>query len=205
MALHTLPHNGRIGTTSPRRRAQLLALRPDLTFVELRGNVDTRLRKLEEGACDALVLACAGLDRLERIESVHQRFEIDELTPAPGQGALALETRSPEHPLDTDDPCRDPAIFAAVRALEHAPTRFATDAERAFLCAMGGGCELPLGAHCLSTGHGWSLHAQVLAPDGEQSVQLDVKSLPQESAFSLGRRTAEALIALGALELLAVV
>jgi len=202
-ALHTLPEFARIGTTSPRRRAQLLALRPDLQFVTLRGNIDTRLRKLEEGECDALVLACAGLDRIGRTESVHQRFEIDELTPAPGQGALALETRSPEHPLDTDDGQRDPAIYAAVRALDHAPTRFAVDAERAFLCAMGG-CELPLGAHCLSIGHGWSLHAQVLAPDGEQSVQLALESLPHESAAALGRRAAESLIELGALELLTV-
>jgi hydroxymethylbilane synthase len=202
-ALHTLPYNGRIGTTSPRRRAQLLALRPDLQFVELRGNVDTRLRKLDEGACDALVLACAGLDRLERTESVHQRFAIDELTPAPGQGALALETRSPAHALDTDDPTRDPAIFAAIAALDHAPTRFATDAERVFLAAMGGGCDLPLGAYCLANGYGWSLHAQVLAPDGEQSVQLALDSLPQEPAVDLGQRTAESLIALGALDLLA--
>jgi hydroxymethylbilane synthase len=201
-ALHTLPQNGRIGTTSPRRRAQLLSLRPDLQFVELRGNVDTRLRKLEEGACDALVLACAGLDRIGRTESVHQRFEIDELTPAPGQGALALETRNPNHPLDTDDPTRDPAIFAAVAALDHAPTRFATDAERAFLAAMGGGCDLPLGAHCLSTGHGWSLHAQVVQPDGEQSVQLTVDSHLNESPQELGQRTAEGLIRLGALDLL---
>jgi hydroxymethylbilane synthase len=203
-ALHTLPYKGRIGTSSPRRRAQLLALRPDLSFVTLRGNVDTRLRKLEEGECDALVLACAGLDRIGRTESVHQRFEIDELTPAPGQGALALETRSPEHPLETDDGSRDPAIYAAVRALDHAPTRFAVDAERAFLSAMGGGCELPLGAHCLASGHGWSLHAQVLAPDGEQSVQQTVESLPHESAAALGRRAAEALIELGALELMTV-
>jgi hydroxymethylbilane synthase len=201
-ALHTLPDGGRIGTTSPRRRAQLLALRPDLTFVELRGNVDTRLRKLEEGACDALVLACAGLDRLDRTESVHQRFEIDEITPAPGQGALALETRSPEHLLDTEDPARDPAILAAVYALDHPPTRFATDAERAFLAAMGGGCELPLGAHCLSTGHGWSLHAQVLQPDGEQSIQLAVDSILNESPRELGQRTAEQMIRLGALDLL---
>lgn len=201
-ALHTLPQNGRIGTTSPRRRAQLLALRPDLRFVELRGNVDTRLRKLDEGACDALVLACAGLDRLGRTESVHQRFEIDELTPAPGQGALALETRSPQYPLDTEDATRDPAIFAAVAALDHPPTRFAVDAERAFLAAMGGGCDLPLGAHCLQTGHGWSLHAQVVQPDGEQSVQLSVDSLVNESAHQLGQRTAEALIRLGALDLL---
>jgi hydroxymethylbilane synthase len=201
-ALHTLPQGGRIGTTSPRRRAQLLALRPDLQFVELRGNVDTRLRKLEQGECDALVLACAGLDRLERTESVHQRFDVDEVTPAPGQGALALETRSPEHALDTDDAARDPAIFAAIAALDHRPTRFATDAERAFLAAMGGGCELPLGAHCLANGYGWTLHAQVLAPDGEQSVQVALESLPHEPAADLGQRAAESLIRLGALDLL---
>jgi len=202
-ALHTLPRNGRIGTSSPRRRAQLLALRPDIQFVDLRGNVDTRLRKLEAGECDALVLACAGLDRLGRTQSVHLRFEIDELTPAPGQGALALETRSPEHALDTDDPTRDPAILAAVSALDHAPTRFATAAERAFLAAVGGGCELPLGAHCLASGHGWTLYAQILAPDGEQCAQIALDSTPHESAAALGQRAAEELIRLGALDLLA--
>jgi hydroxymethylbilane synthase len=202
-ALHTLPEFGRIGTTSPRRRAQLLALRPDLQFVELRGNVDTRLRKLEAGECDALVLACAGLDRLERTESVHYRFAIDELTPAPGQGALALETRSPRHALDSDDGQRDPLLHAVISQLDHAPTRFATDAERAFLAGMGGGCELPLGAHCLPGGTGWTLHAQVLSPDGEESVQLALDSFPQESAYSLGQRAAQSLIEKGALDLLA--
>lgn len=201
-ALHTLPQGGRIGTNSPRRRAQLLALRPDVQFVELRGNVDTRLRKLEQGQCDALVLACAGLDRIGRTESVHQRFELDELTPAPGQGALALETRSPAHALDTDDAARDPAILAAVCALDHAATRFATDAERAFLAALGGGCELPLGAYAMATGHGFRLLVQVLSPDGEKSVQAAVDTLPHESAVALGRRAAERLIAQGALDLL---
>ena len=201
-ALHTLPHAARIGTTSPRRRAQLLALRPDIQFVELRGNVDTRLRKLAEGECDALVLACAGLDRLGRTESVHQRFDIDEMTPAPGQGALGLETRSPNHPLGTEDHARDTAIFAAISALDDPATRFAVAAERAFLGAMGGGCEMPLGAHCLTTGHGWSLHAQVLQPDGEQSVQLAVDSKPHETPHELGQRTADGMIRLGALDLL---
>ncbi|ADW69269.1 hydroxymethylbilane synthase [Granulicella tundricola] len=201
-ALHTLPHAGRIGTTSPRRRAQLLALRPDLTFVELRGNIDTRLRKLEEGACDALVLACAGLDRIARTESVHQRFDVDELTPAPGQGALALETRSPAHALDTEDPTRDPAIYKAIRALEHPETRFATDAERAFLAEMGGGCELPLGAHCLSTSGVYRLYAQVLSPDGEYMVQTTLDRHPEEPAAALGQRAAEILKAQGALDLL---
>jgi len=202
-ALHTLPEGGRVGTTSPRRRAQLLALRPDLKFVELRGNVDTRLHKLAEGACDALVLACAGLDRLGRTESVHQRFAIDELTPAPGQGALGLETRSPAHPLDTGDASRDPAIFAAVHALECSATRYATEAERAFLASMGGGCDLPLGANCTPIEGDWLLHAQVLSPDGEQSVQITLASEPSEPAGQLGRRAAEVLIARGALSLIA--
>jgi hydroxymethylbilane synthase len=204
-ALHTLPHAGRIGTTSPRRRAQLLALRPDLQFVELRGNIDTRLRKLEEGQCDALVLACAGLDRIGRAESVHQRFALDELTPAPGQGALALETRSPEHPLDTDDAHRDVAIFAAIAALDHTATRYATEAERAFLAGMGGGCELPLGAHCFASeafSQGFRMHAQVLSSDGEQSVEMTADALPSEPAIALGERVAEALIRRGALDLL---
>ncbi len=203
--LHMLPPNALIGTNSPRRRAQLLALRPDLTFVELRGNIDTRLRKLDEGQAAALVLACAGLDRIGRTESVHQRFDLDQMTPAPGQGALALETRSPQHPLDTDDVARDPEIHAAIAALDHAPTRFATDAERAFLAAMGGGCELPLGAHCFPAdafGDLWSIHAQVLAPDGEQSVQVTHTSTPHESAISLGQRAALTLIEQGALDLL---
>jgi len=198
-ALHTLPDGGRVGTTSPRRRAQLLALRPDLQFVELRGNVDTRLRKLDEGVCDALVLACAGLDRLGRAESVHQRFAIDELTPAPGQGALGLETRSPQHPLDTDDAGRDPAIYAAIQALDHAPTRFAVLAEREFLNAMGGGCELPLGAYCCPVDGGWELHAQVLARDGERSVQVTLRGV---DAVELGARAAEQVKELGGLELL---
>ena len=203
--LHMLPPHALIGTNSPRRRAQLLALRPDLTFVELRGNIDTRLRKLEGGEAAALVLACAGLDRIGRTEAVHQRFDLDQMTPAPGQGALALETRSPEHPLDTDEAGRDPAIFAAICALDHAPTRFATDAERGFLAAMGGGCELPLGAHCFAAdafGSRWTLHAQVLAPDGEQSVQVSYTSNPQEMAVDLGKRAALALIEQGALDLL---
>ena len=206
-ALHTLPEGGRIGTTSPRRRAQLLALRPDLAFVELRGNIDTRLRKLEEGnsrgeRVDALVLACAGLDRIGRTESVHQRFAIDELTPAPGQGALALETRSPGHALDTDDASRDPAILAAVRALDDPGTRFATDVERAFLAALGGGCELPLGAHCTGTSGLYTLHAQVLSPDGEQMVHATEERRKNEPAMELGARVAAMLMDQGALDLL---
>jgi hydroxymethylbilane synthase len=116
---------------------------------------------------------------------------------------LALETRSPNHPRDADDPTRDPEIFKAIRALEHAQTRFATDAERAFLARMGGGCELPLGAHCLASEGVFRLYAQVLSPDGEQMVQTTLDRDPEEPAEALGQRAADLLTEQGALQLLA--
>jgi hydroxymethylbilane synthase len=201
--LHMLPSDSTIATTSPRRQAMLLALRPDLRFVEMRGNIDTRLRKWSEGQADALVLACAGLDRLGHTEHVHSRFNVDELTPAPGQGALGLETRSAEHPLDTEDSERDPFIYQAVRALNDPDAEYATQAERAVLNALGGGCQLPLGAYCHRVDDMWHLHAMVVARDGEQAVHV-VKKVPMgTSACDLGASVAEALIARGAQELLA--
>jgi hydroxymethylbilane synthase len=201
-ALHTLPTGGRIGTTSPRRRAQILALRPDVAFVEVRGNIDTRLRKLEQGQCDALVLAAAGLDRLNRTESVHYRFCPEEICPAPGQGALALETRSSEHAIDE---ARDAYIRNAVAFLEHPHTRFAVDAERATLDALGGGCSLPIGAHCIppatETGK-WRMLAQVVSPDGESMIQIDTEATYETPACTLGRWVADDLISKGALHLL---
>ena len=201
-ALHTLPDNGRIGTTSPRRQAQILALRPDVQFVEIRGNIDTRLRKLEEGQCDALVLAAAGLDRLGRTEHVHYRFAVDELCPAPGQGALALETRSPQHPLDTDDGARDPALFDAIAALDDPSARYATTAERATLQGLGGGCMLPIGVFCSVTSGHATMHAQVVSPDGESMLIGDMEGASTTPAEILGERLATTLIQRGALELL---
>ena len=200
--LHMLPFGSSIGTTSPRRRAMLLALRPDLEFVELRGNVDTRLRKWESGACDALVLASAGLDRLEHTTHIHQRFSVDEITPAPGQGALALEARCANHPLDTEDPIRDPAILAAVRALNCADAEYAVTAERAVLHALGSGCQLPLGAFCHRVDDHWHLHAMVVSLDGEQAAHVLHKAPLHTPADELGSLVAEELIARGALELL---
>jgi len=205
-ALHTLPMGGRVGTTSPRRRAQLLALRPDLNFVELRGNVDTRLRKLAAGACDALVLASAGLDRLGRAESVHQRFAIDELCPAPGQGALALETRAPSYAVFAE-PERDENVRRAVAALDHPETRFSVEVERTVLDGLGGGCQIPIGVHCAplregSTLIGWSIHAQVLAPDGETMIALSSTAPAGVEPETLGAQVAEELKSRGALELL---
>jgi len=204
-ALHTLPTGGRVGTTSPRRRAQILALRPDVTFVEIRGNIDTRLRKLEEGYCDALVLAAAGLDRLGRIESLHQRFSPEEICPAPGQGALALETRSSGYPaIRYPDEDRDAAIRRAIAFLDHPQTRFATAAERITLDALGGGCSLPIGVHCIPSAAEagkWRIIAQVVSPDGESMIQTDTEAT-STSPESLGRCVADDLISRGALDLL---
>lgn len=193
--LHMLPMGARIGTTSPRRKAMLLALRPDLRFVELRGNVDTRLRKWQEGQADALVLAAAGLDRLGRAAHVHQRFAVDELCPAPGQGALALETRCPHNAADA-------AIHEAVAALNCAEVAYATTAERAVLNSLGGGCNLPLGAFCHLVDNDWHLHAMVVSPDGEQVAQVIERAQQGASPEELGQRAADALKARGALELL---
>jgi hydroxymethylbilane synthase len=198
-ALHTLPFGGSIGTTSPRRRAQLLALRPDVKFVEVRGNIDTRLKKLSAGQCDALVLAAAGLDRLKRAEWVHQRFAPDELCPAPGQGALALETRSPCHPIDE---AHDSYIRQAVAFLNHPQTRFCVETERIVLDALGGGCSLPIGVHCVPKYDKWRMYAQVIAPDGDSMIQIDTETTFETDPETLGSWVAEDLKSKGALDLL---
>jgi hydroxymethylbilane synthase len=217
-ALHTLPTGALVGTTSPRRRAQLLALRPDLRFVEMRGNIDTRLRKLADGECNALVLAAAGLDRLNRTEWLHQRFTIDEICPAPGQGALALEVRASATraasftPLA--DPARDDRIRSIIAALDHPETRFSVEAERTVLDALGGGCQLPIGVHCAPIHDvadpipnagapiAWKIQAQVVAPDGERMICFSAEVPAGVSARALGLRVAEDLKSRGALDLL---
>jgi hydroxymethylbilane synthase len=132
-----LPHGAQVGTSSQRRRAQLKALRPDIEAVEFRGNVDTRLRKLAEGQVDAILLAAAGLDRLEKTEWVRERLEPKDFCPAAGQGSLGIETRKD-----------DETTIAAIAFLDDAATRFAVTAERAALAALGGGCQVPIGIHC---------------------------------------------------------
>lgn len=133
--LPELPYGARVGTSSQRRAAQLRALRDDIELGDVRGNVDTRLRKLDEGQFEALVLAAAGLDRLGRADRITRRLDPDELLPMVGQGALAIETRA------ADAIARDVAA-----CLDHAETRACVDAERAFLAGLGGGCTLPIGA-----------------------------------------------------------
>ncbi len=203
--LHMLPTGGRVATTSPRRQAMLLALRPDLRFVPMRGNIDTRLRKWAAGEADALVLACAGLDRLGRTEHAHQRFSVDEVCPAPGQGALGLETLAGiggaasqggagQHQL---------RVVEALRTLNDAEAAFATAAERAVLSALGGGCNLPLGAYCHAVDSAWHMHAMVAAPDGEAVVHVLHKAPRGVAAEEFGQAVAESLAARGAKELLA--
>jgi hydroxymethylbilane synthase len=133
--LDDLPAGSRVGTSSLRRRAQLLAKRPDLEVVELRGNVPTRLSKVETGRVHAAILAAAGLIRLEVERRITMFFEPPDWLPAPGQGAIAIQVRSDEA-----------AIRELFLALDHAPTSIATRAERAFLAALDGGCQVPIGA-----------------------------------------------------------
>ena len=160
--LDALPHGAKVGTGSVRRRALLLSRRPDLQLLEIRGNIDTRLRKWREGQYQAICLAVAGLNRLGLQENITEILDPDWFTPDPGQGALALQCRAEDTRVggwlaDLDDPITNAAITA----------------ERTFLRAFGGGCKTPLGA--LATGYGWSLHVQGMAasPDGKTILRAE--------------------------------
>lgn len=191
--LAALPQGSRVGTSSQRRRAQLKALRPDIEAVEFRGNVDTRLRKLSEGQVDAILLAAAGLDRLEKTEWVRERLEPIDFCPAAGQGSLGIETRKD-----------DAATIAALAFLDDASTRFAITAERAALSALGGGCQVPIGIHCRAEqrdGEGaWiEIFGVVAAPETGKTVRVYRRALRSESdAVALGKLVAQELIAAGA-------
>jgi hydroxymethylbilane synthase len=197
-SLAALPQGARVGTSSQRRRAQLKALRPDIDAVEFRGNVGTRLRKLAEGQVDAILLAAAGLDRLEKTEWVRERLEPRDFCPAAGQGALGIETRK-----------ADAATIAAVAFLDDAATRFAVTAERAALAALGGGCQVPIGIHCRQApgkvAEPWDeIFAVVAAPETGKAVRVHHRA-PHAGAdpVALGQLTAQKLIEAGAGPLLA--
>jgi hydroxymethylbilane synthase len=202
--LAELPLGARVGTSSQRRRAQLKALRPDIEAVEFRGNVDTRLRKLAEGQVDAILLAAAGLDRLEKTEWVRERLEPKDFCPAAGQGSLGIETRK-----------GDAATIAAVAFLDDAATRFAVTAERAALAELGGGCQVPIGIHCrVRLPEAWEaaddaqgfdeIFGVVAAPDSGAAVRIFHRTPRGESdPVALGRLAAKMLIEAGAGPLLA--
>jgi len=195
--LADLPQGARIGTSSQRRRAQLKALRPDIDAVEFRGNVDTRLRKLGEGQVDAILLAAAGLDRLEKTEWVRERLEPAQFCPAAGQGSLGIETR-----------LGDEATMAALAFLNDPATRFAVTAERAALDALGGGCQVPIGVHCRpSVQQGMDeIFGVVAAPDsGKQVRVLHTAAHGSIAPEALGQLIAQKLLDAGAGPLLAAV
>jgi hydroxymethylbilane synthase len=188
-----LPPGAVVGTSSLRRQAQLRALRIDLDIRELRGNVDTRLRKLHQGQYDAIILAAAGLDRLGLAADVKELFSSQQMCPAAGQGALAIECR-------TDDN----ATRAVVAALDEAATHFAVLVERAALATLGGGCHLPVGVYCAPAGNGWTITGVVARPDGSQILREQMELHERDgSAEDAGRAMANRLLARGAAEFLA--
>lgn len=182
-----LPPGSRVGTSSVRRQSQLRAQRRDLEFVEFRGNVDTRLRKLAEGQVEAIVLAAAGLDRLQRTESIRERFPALVLCPAAGQGALAIETRA-----------GDAATLGALEFLGDEATRFCVTAERAALAALGGGCQVPIGMYCESVGEGFRITGAVANPEGSSVLRAELEHQKGMSAEALGEKLALRLLEQGA-------
>src|SRR3984885_5245522 len=189
-AMTDLATGARIGTGSLRRAAQLRAMRPDLQIEDIRGNVDTRLRKLDEGRYDAIVLASAGLRRLGWENRITELFNPGILCPAVGQGALAVETR--------DD---NGAAFQIARRLEHAESRARVTAERAVLAALGGGCQAPIGSHAYVDGETLIVIAVVVSPDGKQIVRQG-KHGSIEDPVGVGRALAEHILAAGGKEIL---
>lgn len=190
LKLAQLPHHARLGTDSPRRKAQLLNHRRDLQMLSLRGNVETRLRKLNDGQYDAIVLAAAGLLRLGLEKRVTEYLTTDVMLPAPGQGALALETRED-----------DRRTRGLVKQLDHAPTRAAIEAERAFLRRLGGGCRVPIAAYAQLAKGQLQIEGLVASDDGARLLRDRLSgnpALPQEAGNQLGER----LLAQGADEIL---
>ncbi|HUN86178.1 MAG TPA: hydroxymethylbilane synthase [Terracidiphilus sp.] len=197
--LESLPQGAKVGTSSLRRRAQLKALRPDIDAIEFRGNVDTRLRKLGEGQVDAILLAAAGLDRLEKAEWVRVRLDPKDFCPAVGQGSLGIETRK-----------EDEATIAALEFLNDEATRFAVTVERAALAELGGGCQVPIGVHCrpkLDAGEILGEQAEVFGvvadPATGKAVRVyHVQPKAGSDPVALGRSIAKRLIDAGAASLL---
>jgi len=186
--LARLPQNAVVGTSSLRRAAQLLAVRPDLRTVSLRGNVDTRLRKALDSQYDAIILAGAGLMRLGLDGHVTEWLSLDVMLPAPGQGALAIQCRT-----------NDQTTLSLLAALDDDSTRKAVTAERAFLSSLGGGCSVPVAAYATSK-QTITLTGLVALPDGKQMIKVTGEG---NDSIQLGKELARNAIAQGASEMLA--
>ncbi len=187
--LGEIPPNATVGTSSLRRAAQLLYARPDLKVEAVRGNLDTRLRKLDQGQYAAILLAAAGLKRLGWQDRIAEILAPEVMCPAVGQGALAIETRA------------QGAGFDAVQALDHAATHAAVTAERALLAKLEGGCQVPIGAHAVVDGGRLHMVAIVAAPDGKELVRGQAEGAQQE-AEEIGRGLGAELLDRGASKIL---
>lgn len=188
--LSELPRGSRVGTSSLRRRAQLLSERADLEILDLRGNVDTRLRKLYAGEYDAVVLAAAGLNRLGHVEAIGQCLPVEVMLPAVGQGALCVEVRAD-----------DEMVRTLLAPLDHLPTHQAATAERAFLHRLEGGCQIPIAGYGQVSGNQLRLRGLVASPDGSRVVK-DELSGPPDVAVRLGTDLAEQVLDAGGREIL---
>jgi len=189
--LADLPPGARIGTGSPRRAAQLLGLRADLRCVPIRGNAGTRLGKVSEGELDAVVLAYAGLARIGHVGAITQVFEPEEMLPAPGQGALAVECRED-----------DAELTALLQAVTDEPSMAAVTAERSLLEALEAGCSAPIGAFAGGSAQ-LRMQAAVMSPDGSRTLRAH-GGAPAANAWQLGRDLAAELLRSGASDLISV-
>ncbi|WP_426938633.1 hydroxymethylbilane synthase [Pseudarthrobacter sp. S3] len=213
LKLADLPQGAKVGTGSPRRAAQLRAARPDLDVQDIRGNVDTRLGRVPglpgnaagaPGDLDAVVLAAAGLERIGRLDTISEFFELDVMLPAPGQGSLAIECRSADAPRKAGSTEGSQSVLAqALAALNDEDTRLAVTAERAVLARLEAGCAAPVGAFAYRKGSVLYLEAAVCAVDGTSSVREKkaTDGLTEVGATLLGIEVAELLLAAGAAEI----
>lgn len=190
-SLDDLPQGAKVGTSSMRRQCQIRAIRPDLEILDLRGNVNTRLKKLDEGQYDAIILAAAGLIRLGFNERITQLIETDTSLPAIGQGAVGIECRSD-----------DPRVNELLAPLNDAPTQTRVLAERAMNNRLEGGCQVPIAGHAVLEGDQITLRGLVGEPDGSNTVRGEISG-PASEAESLGTQLADDLLARGAKEILA--
>ena len=189
--IEDLPQGATIGTSSLRRRAQILAVRPDLKIIDLRGNVDTRIKKLDEGNMEGIILAAAGLQRLGYGDRIKEIIPKEYCLPAVGQGALAIETRAD-----------DEVVRAMLSFLNDEPTKQATDAERAFLGLVEGGCQVPIGVYAEVTGENINIEAIIASLDGKTILRDTIKGSAQESV-SLGEELGNRMLNAGGKKILA--
>jgi hydroxymethylbilane synthase len=177
--MEDLPAGAVVGSSRLRRQALILRLRPDLAVSVFRGNVQTRLRKLDEGQAAGTMLACAGLNRLGLHMAATEVMPLESFPPAPGQGAIGIEVRG-----------RDKRVAAMLEAVHHAPTGVALAAERAFLAALDGSCRTPIAAYALAEGDRVALHGLILTPDGAEAHEVRGEGAAAEAA-AVGRRAGE--------------